>query len=314
MQLIQSSTVDSNVSEKFDLSICIPTFNRAPNLELTLGSITSQRAFQEGCRVEVVVIDNCSTDDTPEVIAKYSSQYPEKVFHYTNKTAVPGDLNILNAIKLGRGSLVKAHNDNFSFIQGSLDYILALIKQLDSSKPVIFFTNAFVREKARQVSVAKNLDEFVREVSFTAGWIGGFSIWKEYRNRLDDFGRLYDQSIFVIDENYRLIPTVPYSIVIKTGLFHGTHIGPKGGYSLARVFGVNYLNLLKQHVEAGHISSETYAIEKRKVLTDHILKYVADASNNFKSDGFFRDLFLYWEEDYFQEIIDRLFPHFEPTQ
>ncbi|MCX8512062.1 MAG: glycosyltransferase, partial [Chthoniobacteraceae bacterium] len=48
---------------KYWLSICIPTFNRSQYLRLTLESITNQELFQNSDEIEIVISDNCSSDD-----------------------------------------------------------------------------------------------------------------------------------------------------------------------------------------------------------------------------------------------------------
>ena len=60
------------------LSICIPTYNRAEYLKKTLESIVWQRDFLSK-DVEVVISDNCSTDDTASVVAKFVEKYPNKI-------------------------------------------------------------------------------------------------------------------------------------------------------------------------------------------------------------------------------------------
>jgi glycosyltransferase involved in cell wall biosynthesis len=57
------------------LSICIPTFNRAYILEKTLHSIVSQKIFQDTNEIEVIVSDNCSSDNTFEIVNKYIKKY-----------------------------------------------------------------------------------------------------------------------------------------------------------------------------------------------------------------------------------------------
>lgn len=54
------------------LSICIPTYNFGPFIGETLASIARQAA--EG--VEVVVVDGASTDNTPEVVARFRDLIP----------------------------------------------------------------------------------------------------------------------------------------------------------------------------------------------------------------------------------------------
>lgn len=55
------------MSLKPTISICIPTFNRADYLEQTLQSITNQTIKP----FEVIIVDNASTDNTPQIAAQY---------------------------------------------------------------------------------------------------------------------------------------------------------------------------------------------------------------------------------------------------
>ena len=57
------------------ISICIPTYNRARLLGQTLESIKKVVA-PPGVAVEVIVIDNQCTDDTPAVVAKMIEGFP----------------------------------------------------------------------------------------------------------------------------------------------------------------------------------------------------------------------------------------------
>ena len=57
------------------LSLCLATYNRARYLDryLThhLGALDAS-----GLDYELVVSDNCSTDETPEILARYAAQIP----------------------------------------------------------------------------------------------------------------------------------------------------------------------------------------------------------------------------------------------
>jgi glycosyltransferase involved in cell wall biosynthesis len=55
------------------LSICIPTYNRAPLLERTLTHLSQHTA----CFTEVVISDNASSDDTQAVIAAFRPKLPQ---------------------------------------------------------------------------------------------------------------------------------------------------------------------------------------------------------------------------------------------
>ena len=56
------------------VSVIIPTYNRSARLEATVESLIDQRYPSD--RFEMVLVDNASTDDTPQVIARLMARYP----------------------------------------------------------------------------------------------------------------------------------------------------------------------------------------------------------------------------------------------
>ncbi|MDD2524542.1 MAG: glycosyltransferase, partial [Endomicrobiaceae bacterium] len=55
------------------LSICIPTYNRADYLNQSIQSIVNSDGF--GDKVEIVISDNCSTDNTEITCLQWSEKY-----------------------------------------------------------------------------------------------------------------------------------------------------------------------------------------------------------------------------------------------
>ena len=56
------------------LSITIPTWNRAPILEIALSQLLPQLIeFKDS--IELIISDNCSTDNTSEVINKFKLKF-----------------------------------------------------------------------------------------------------------------------------------------------------------------------------------------------------------------------------------------------
>jgi len=80
------------------LSICIPTHNRARFIGETLQSIVSQA----NDRVEIVVSDNASEDNTEEIVRSYQKIFPRLVYS-RNETNIGADKNYLRSIELGKG-------------------------------------------------------------------------------------------------------------------------------------------------------------------------------------------------------------------
>ncbi|NEQ25134.1 MAG: glycosyltransferase, partial [Microcoleus sp. SIO2G3] len=61
------------------LSICIPTFNRAEELDNQLTWLFKEiKGFEDEC--EVIVSDNCSSDNTQEVVEKWRSLFCQTTF------------------------------------------------------------------------------------------------------------------------------------------------------------------------------------------------------------------------------------------
>lgn len=72
------------------LTVVIPTFNRAPVLRVTLEAMSRVRL--ENRSVEILVIDNACTDDTPAVLRQFSDRLPIR----WSRERVPGKSNALN--------------------------------------------------------------------------------------------------------------------------------------------------------------------------------------------------------------------------
>ena len=111
------------MSNKPLLSICIPTYNRSSYLEKTLDSIINQNGFDN--RVEIIISDNCSTDDTRDLCLKYSEKF-HNIKYFCNDSNI-ADRNFALALSRGTGILRKLINDTLLFNGFTLEYFLELI-------------------------------------------------------------------------------------------------------------------------------------------------------------------------------------------
>lgn len=83
------------------LSICIPTYNRAELLRSALLSLTPQ-VKELGDDVELVVSDNCSTDDTRQVV-EWARQFGPLRYHRNDENvgAIPNILALADRLAAG---------------------------------------------------------------------------------------------------------------------------------------------------------------------------------------------------------------------
>ena len=107
-----------------ELSICIPTCNRAEYLPVMLDSIFKQAVFDG---VEVVVSDNNSYDDTARVVKEYQALY-KNLFYYKNDINVGFDRNVLNCISRAKGKYCWILGDDDALLPGSIGFVKHHIK------------------------------------------------------------------------------------------------------------------------------------------------------------------------------------------
>ena len=83
------------------VSICITTYNRAGTLQQTLESVLAQR-FDD---FELIISDDCSTDETEDIVRSYESK-DKRVRYFRNQhnLKMPGNLNA--AIQHAQGEYI----------------------------------------------------------------------------------------------------------------------------------------------------------------------------------------------------------------
>lgn len=110
------------------ISICIPTFNRLDNVFNLVSDILSYT----GDGIEVVVLDNCSTDETKNVLNKID----DRRFHFfQNEENIGGVFNILKVLTLGKGkfSILCLDKDNLD-----LSEIHNVIRKINLDSEIVF--------------------------------------------------------------------------------------------------------------------------------------------------------------------------------
>ncbi len=116
------------------ISICIPTFNRSDLLEKALKSVSVQTVKP----FEVIVVDNASTDDTKEVVARYK-KWGVKYFCNRKNVGMANNWNV--CIKKSKGDfLTFLHNDDVI----SPEWYQVMCKAVQDHPKVKFFTSSLL--------------------------------------------------------------------------------------------------------------------------------------------------------------------------
>ena len=266
------------------LSICIPTYNRAEQLKQCLDSIVAQDLFVNSDKIEVVISDNCSTDNTFNVVKEFMDEYPQKIKYFKTEKNIGFD-NFEQVLKKGKGLFLKLHNDYLVLENGALNYIVTTIENNKDQMPVLFFGN-----NDKENKTCAHLNEFINEISFFNTWIASFGLWKSDFEKKSDWFRYNSSSLPQTDILCRIIVKGKTVEIINKHLFESLSVSKKGGYNIAQVFGYNYLKILKEFVAQGQLSQKVYEKEKKNILLKHTNHFYFDLNHQyaFTKDGYFK--------------------------
>jgi abequosyltransferase len=288
-------------NENILLSICIPTYNRANYLRVTLDSIVKQDRFNNNNDIEIVISDNCSDDNTVDVSNEFIEIYGSKIRYFTNPSNIK-DKNFEKVLSEGRGVFLKLNNDTLKHNEGSLDQIVELINENILSKNILFFSNGILKKE--DIFYCENLDSFVKNVSYYSTWIGAFGIWKTDFERIKYFSRYSKLQLVQTDVLFRLFYQNKSAVINNKQIFFSMPPIIKGGYDLITVFLDNYLYLLKQQIEKGLLTKKVYNNEKKSLLLNHICPWLINTrlypeKYSFTHHNFFIKMFIHYGKNIF---------------
>lgn len=104
------------------LSICIPSYNRSVYLPDLLSSIV----HQYDSRVEIVICDNGSTDETEVVVRRWQEQYPRIIYEKFIKNVGP-DRCFLRSVEMASSPFCWLMGDDDIIEEGALEKIISLL-------------------------------------------------------------------------------------------------------------------------------------------------------------------------------------------
>jgi abequosyltransferase len=144
------------------LTIGIPTYNRAPLLEAQLRRLAEAvRGHESQC--EVIISDNCSTDDTPRVIERWRPHLAGAAFrtnrHPENIGAVP---NIASLIQSATGGHAWIVSDDDALAQSALPYVMQTLAEHPTLALLILnFSSRWVKTGELRFARCYTVDEDV---------------------------------------------------------------------------------------------------------------------------------------------------------
>ena len=281
------------MTDKPILSICIPTKDRSIYLEHTLREITNDTVFQNTNKIEIVISDNCSDDNTENLCKRYQKKFPDKIVYIRQKEDIK-DNNFTEVLKLANGKFAKLNNDYLYYKKGALGEIISLLE--NSNDNVVYFTNRNFQEPEKQIVKVNNFDEFLSKISYICTWIGGLCVNTSVYKQINTPFRFAELRFCQIDVIVQLMNNGS-ALIVNKHLMEGIQIQKKGGYNIAKVFGENFITILQILKKENVLTNKTYDKVLKKLLLEHINHYYFDYNKtyNFEKSGYLKYLFKYYK-------------------
>ena len=250
------------------LSICIPTYNRSEYLKQTLFSIIENEDVKE--EIEVVISDNCSTDNTEEVCKSFTEKYSNIKYFKQPKPTHIADQNFIDVLSLAKGKYLKLSNDTAFFKKTSLKKMLEVIKEnIDFQTPIFFYQN--YRSAKNKVYTFKVLDDLVDKNSYFITWIGNFGCWKKDFDNLQQRDKYISFGLMQVDWMLKIASSSEKFIVLFSDFTDSAMLHKKFGKNIFKIFAYNYFSILKEYVNKNLLKKETFELEKKRILFRFLL-------------------------------------------
>lgn len=265
----------------------------------TLAQLTKEKIFTDSDDVEIVISDNCSSDDTEDICRKYVNKFGKKILYYKQKENIR-DKNFAFVLGLAHGKYAKLNNDNIFFKTNELEKFVSFLKK--ETNDLVFLTN---NKKDSEPYVCDDFNELLDNVSYSITWIGGFCIKSKVFKSLKDPDRYAHLNFSQVDIIARVMKNGSRISIYPNAVMEHISLSKKGGYSIPKVFGYNYLSMIKEIFENGQITQNVYNKHKKHLLIKHINKFSFDQKTTcFTHDGYFKYLLpFYCKNPYFYSAL-----------
>ena len=238
------------------LSICFPTYNRAECIGEQLKRLSSvDKSVLDD--VEIIVSDNCSPDNTKDVILSFQSKLDFK--YNRNEKNLGPDENYLYCFSHATGKYVWLVGDDDYLLPENLHVVIETLKDKDLG--FLYIKPGVASEEPQYIEYTAQ-EEFFKEMGIDITFLTSSIIRNEYVKDVD-----------VKPYKGTWQEYVPYFLTsIVKGVRNGELLYPiyeapaasdtNGGYKIFNVFGTDFLRIVRDFYQQKLLSKQSYLIEK----------------------------------------------------
>jgi len=287
------------------LTIAIPTYNRGWCLRELLTVLVDQ--VKDEPRIELIISDNASSDDTPSVLEDFAAQ-GLRVRYIRNTQNVGPDANFLQCFEQARGKYVWLFSDDDLIVPGAPKKILTYCEAAEydliwvSGYP---FGQAHQPRSAGQKNDAieiSNRRAYAKRVHVFFTFISGNIINKDrvLAGGPTEFSSLVGTNFVQLGWAYAALNGFVRGLYIREKLI-AVRANNTGGYKLFHVFGPGLANITKNWLKSDSLVRIVMNGTAQRFWPGMLLKY-KKCAKDFSDEAppqsvltpVFKDNFRYW--------------------
>lgn len=172
------------------ISICIPTFNRSKTLDALLGDIEILKLAHDS-KVEICISNNCSTDNTIEIIEKWSRLFQIRFINQVENVGATRNLQRVATMASGKWILLIGDDDGINnsefeklldILSGTPDDCWNITLVANSEQETLYFS----KNDVGLYSPAEFLNKLLQCGTIYIGFIGCHIFSNEMSRQLHD--------------------------------------------------------------------------------------------------------------------------------
>ena len=285
------------------LTYGIITYNRSKYLKKSLKSVLEQVGNDE--LVEVLVSDNCSEDDTKEVVQEFQKKYKNLRYH-CNETNVGAEGNIHAALRHSKGEYVVTAGDDDYLADGMLYLVIDYISR-HRDMGIIFMTNR-TDELFLPACEGVGYADYILRVGCYMTWITCIVMNKDAYLSVQDPQRYNYTHIPQVYLQMEILKRKPrYAILRGAFLASGGGDHPASGFNFMEVFVKNYFDILAATVE---LPPEILASDKKCLIEELVIpwcEHITKTHIDLSFDDWDKILAEYYgQEPYYDRIVSEM--------
>lgn len=247
------------------LSICIPTYNRSKALDGNLNALHKQISGKN-LPLELIVSDNCSSDDTNAVVHKYINN-GFSINYIRNSVNIGMDKNFAQCYRRAKGKYVLVLGDDDFLINGMLEKLILKLSVGD-------YGLIHLHPRLNSVlsdEIYYDPKPFLQKISFWVTYITSNIVNSKYIKNYD-FEKYSGTFLTILPLYVTAAIEHDRNLMVYDRIFSdGVDIKTNGGYNFFEVFLVNYLDLWKEFMIKGKIDSHLYYFIKKDIFVKFLI-------------------------------------------